>query len=176
MGSETSSRSRLEVWTVAMAATVTPADVSAIEREWTMPDRGTIGIIFLMITESSLFTIFVVAYLVYSGRSLNGPYPKDVLELPIVSTICLLSSSLTVVIAEHALKRNQLGRFKLWWLVTMVLGGEFLTATGVEWYHLIYKEGLTISTNLFGTTYYSLVGLHASHVVVGLFFLLIVMA
>src|SRR4051794_17342345 len=159
-----------------MAATVTPTDLAALEREWTMPDRGTIGIIFLMITESSLFTIFVVAYLVYSGRSLNGPYPKDVLELPIVSTICLLSSSLTVVIAEHALKRNQLGRFKLWWLLTIVLGGEFLTATGVEWYHLIYKEGLTISTNLFGTTYYSLVGLHASHVVVGLFFLLIVMA
>jgi len=157
-----------------MAATVSPAD--SIEREWTMPDRGTIGIIFLMITESSLFTIFVVAYLVYIGKSPNGPFPKDVLELPIVSSICLLSSSLTIVIAEKALKRNQLGRFKLWWLVTILLGCEFLTATGMEWYHLIYKEGLTISTNLFGTTYYSLVGLHASHVVVGLFFLLLVMA
>jgi cytochrome c oxidase subunit 3/cytochrome o ubiquinol oxidase subunit 3 len=117
----------------------------------------------------------VVAYLIYNGKSLAGPFPKDVLEVPILASICLLSSSLTVVLAENALKRNQLGRFKLWWLVTILLGGEFLTATGVEWYHLIYKEGLTISTNLFGTTYYSLVGLHASHVVVGLFFLLLVM-
>ncbi len=158
-----------------MAATVTPADVGALEREWTLPDRGTIGIILLMITETSLFTIFVVAYLVYIGRSVTGPFPKDVLEVPILASICLLSSSLTIVLAENALKRNQVGRFKLWWFVTILLGGEFLTATGLEWYHLIYKEGLTISTNLFGTTYYSLVGLHASHVVVGLFFLLLVM-
>lgn len=158
-----------------MAATVTPADVKALEREWTLPDRGTVGIILLMIMETSLFAIFVVAYLVYIGKSLSGPYPKDVLEVPILASICLLSSSLTIVLAENALKRNQVGRFKLWWLVTILLGGEFLTATGLEWYHLIYKEGLTISTNLFGTTYYSLVGLHASHVIVGLFFLLLVM-
>lgn len=158
-----------------MAATVTPANVAELERQWTMPDRGTIGIILLMITESSLFTIFVVAYLVYIGRSLSGPYPKDVLELPVVSSICLLSSSLTIVIAENALKRNQLGKFKLWWALTILLGGEFLIATGLEWWKLIYKDGLTISTNLFGSTYYSLVGLHASHVVVGLFFLSLVM-
>jgi cytochrome c oxidase subunit III len=158
-----------------MAATATPTNVEELERQWTLPDRGTMGIILLMITESSLFTIFVVAYLVYIGRSVTGPFPKDVLEVPIVASICLLSSSATIVIAENALKRNQLGRFKLWWMVTILLGLEFLTATGLEWYHLIYKEGLTISTNLFGTTYYSLVGLHASHVIVGLFFLLLVM-
>jgi cytochrome c oxidase subunit III len=115
-----------------------------------------------------------MAYLVYIGRSVNGPYPKDVLELPVFSSICLLSSSLTVVFAERALEHHRLGRFKLWWLITIGLGLEFLTATGMEWYHLIYKEHLTISTNLFGTTFYSLVGLHASHVIVGLFFLSLV--
>ena len=107
LGSEASARSGLEIRTIAMAATVTPADAGALEREWTLPDRGTLGIILLIITESALFTIFVVAYLVYIGKSLNGPFPKDVLELPIVSSICLLSSSLTIVIAEHALKQNQ---------------------------------------------------------------------
>ena len=71
-----------------MAATVTPADVGALEREWTLPDRGTVGIILLMITESALFTIFVVAYLVYIGRSITGPFPKDVLKVPIVASIC----------------------------------------------------------------------------------------
>jgi cytochrome c oxidase subunit III len=66
--------------------------------------------------------------------------------------------------------------FKLWWIATIALGLEFLTATGIEWHKLIYKDHLTIATNLFGTTYYSLVGLHASHVIVGMVFLLLVMA
>jgi cytochrome c oxidase subunit 3 len=151
------------------------SDALTLEREWKLPDRGTIGIIFLIITESALFTIFVVAYLVYIGKSLTGPYPKDVLELPIVASICLLSSSLTIVFAEHALKKNHLGQFKLWWLATICLGMEFLISTALEWRTLIYEDHLTVSTNLFGTTFYSLVGLHASHVIVGLTFLLLVM-
>lgn len=147
----------------------------SMEQEWTLPDRGKVGILFLIITESSLFTIFLVAYVVYIGKSIVGPYPKDVLELPILSTICLLSSSLTVYFAEHALKHGNIAKFKLWLMATIVLGGEFLTATGVEWYKLITKDHLTISTNLFGTTFYSLVGLHATHVIVGLLFLGMVM-
>jgi cytochrome c oxidase subunit 3/cytochrome o ubiquinol oxidase subunit 3 len=59
--------------------TISEAPAVPLESEWKLPDRGTIGIIFLIITESSLFTIFVVAYLVYAGKSLSGPYPKDVL-------------------------------------------------------------------------------------------------
>jgi cytochrome c oxidase subunit III len=146
-----------------------------LESEWKLPDRGAIGIIFLMITESALFTIFVVAYLVYAGKSLAGPYPKDVLELPILASICLLSSSLTIVLAEHALAHNQLGRFKAWWFATICLGLEFLVSTGLEWRKLIVEDHLTIATNLFGSTYYSLVGLHASHVIVGLCFLILTM-
>jgi len=158
-----------------MAEQLVATDPLTLEREWKMPDRGTIGVIFLIITETALFTIFVVDYLVYIGKSLSGPYPKDVLELPIISSICLLSSSLTIVIAEHALKKGALGQFKLWWFLTIALGLEFLISTGVEWRKLIVEDHLTISTNLFGTTFYSLVGLHASHVIVGLTFLSLVM-
>ncbi len=61
-----------------------------------------------------------------------------------------------------------MGTFALWWFLTIVLGAVFLAGTLREWRHLIYDEGLTIQTNLFGTTYYSLVGLHAFHVTVGL--------
>lgn len=143
--------------------------------EWKLPDRGTMGVIFLIVTESALFTIFVVAYLVYIGRSLTGPYPKDVLDLPILASICLLSSSVTIVFAESALKRERIGLFKLWWFATILLGLEFLVSTGLEWRKLIYQDHLTVSTNLFGTTFYSLVGLHASHVIVGMLFLLLVM-
>jgi cytochrome c oxidase subunit 3/cytochrome o ubiquinol oxidase subunit 3 len=150
-------------------------ETAAAPAEWKLPDRGTMGIIFLIVTETALFTIFVVAYLVYIGKSLSGPYPKDVLDLPILASICLLSSSITIVFAEHALKRHRIGLFKLWWLATILLGLEFLVSTGIEWHKLIYEDHLTISTNLFGTTYYSLVGLHASHVIVGMAFLLLVM-
>ena len=154
---------------------VVTADALTLEREWTLPDRGTVGVIFLIITETALFTIFVAAYLIYIGKSLTPPYPRQVLDLPILASICLLSSSLTIVFAEHALHRNNLARFKLWWVVTICLGLEFLISTGVEWRKLIKEDHLTISTNLFGTTFYSLVGLHASHVIVGLCFLLTVM-
>jgi cytochrome c oxidase subunit 3/cytochrome o ubiquinol oxidase subunit 3 len=151
-----------------------PANALQMEREWKLPDRGTVGIIFLIVTESSLFLMFVAAYLVYIGKSLTGPYPKDVLEMPIVASICLFSSSATVVFAEKALAKHKVGAFKLWWLLTILLGAYFLWATGAEWHKLIYEDHLTISTNLFGTTFYSLVGLHASHVLVGLIFLSIV--
>jgi len=154
---------------------VLTADALTLEHDWKLPDRGAVGIIFLIITETSLFVIFVATYLIYIGKSLVGPYPKDVLDLPILATICLLSSSGTIVLAEHALEKGHLGWFKLWWLVTICLGLEFLAATALEWRKLIWEDHLTISTNLFGTTFYSLVGLHASHVTVGMIFLLMVL-
>jgi cytochrome c oxidase subunit III len=132
------------------------------------PYKGLVGMYCLILAESSIFTIFVVAYLFYLGKSVNGPTPKDVLEMPIFATICLLSSSLTIHLAVSALKKASWGAFRLFWFLTLALGTIFLTATGMEWRRLIYEKGLTLSTNLFGTTYYSLVGLHAFHVTLGL--------
>ncbi len=132
------------------------------------PLSGRIGIASLIVAETSLFGVFVVAYLFYIGKSLNGPYPKDVLDLPVLATICLLSSSISVALGVRALRAGDVRRSGLWLLVTVLLGGIFLAATAREWYGLIYKHGLTMGTNLFGTTYYPLVGLHASHVIIGL--------
>jgi cytochrome c oxidase subunit 3/cytochrome o ubiquinol oxidase subunit 3 len=142
--------------------------------EWSLPSRRKVGVIGLILTESALFTIFVVAYLFYIGKSATGPYPNQVLELPILATVCLLSSSLTVVLAERAFRRGNNRGFQLWWLVTIILAAVFLGATALEWHKLIFRDHLTISTNLFGTTFYSLVGLHASHVIVGLILLVLV--
>jgi cytochrome c oxidase subunit III len=138
------------------------------EAEWVLPQHGRVGMFSLIAAESAIFTIFVVAYIFYLGKSVSGPAPRDVLELPIFSTICLLSSSLTIHLAVRALRQAKIGAFGSWWFVTMALGAIFLASTGREWHHLIYDKGLTVSTNLFGTTYYSLVGLHAFHVTVGL--------
>jgi cytochrome c oxidase subunit 3/cytochrome o ubiquinol oxidase subunit 3 len=124
--------------------------------------------------ESAIFTIFVVAYLFYLGKSVTGPQPKDVLHAPIFYSICLLSSSLTIHLAVRRLIGRNTAAFALWWFLTILLGGTFLYGTAREWVDLIYDKGLTISTNLFGTTYYSLVGLHAFHVTVGLLALSVV--
>src|ERR1700758_4424465 len=146
-----------------------------IPQAWTLPYRGKVAMACLIIAESSIFTIFVVAYLFYLGKSLTGPTPKDVLETPIFFTICLLSSSITIHFASKSLERDKRPAFLALWSLTIILGGLFLFGTGREWYRLIYEHGLTISTNLFGTTYYSLVGLHAFHVTAGLIMLAVVL-
>ena len=135
---------------------------------WTQPSRGVVGMACLIVAESAIFVIFVVAYLFYIGKSLSGPTPREVLEIPWFASICLLSSSMTVHLAVHALRHSRVERCALWLAGTILLGGIFIGATAFEWYDLIYRRGLTIRTNLFGTTFYSLVGLHASHVIVGL--------
>jgi cytochrome c oxidase subunit 3/cytochrome o ubiquinol oxidase subunit 3 len=135
---------------------------------WTLPDRGRVGVLCLIVTETALFTIFVVAYLFYIGASRVGPFPKDVLALPIWPTFCLLSSSVTVWFAERTLHHRRFGAFVAWVAITAGLGAEFIHQTAREWRHLIVADHLTIATNVFGTTFYSLVGLHASHVIVGL--------
>lgn len=137
--------------------------------------RGKVGMWCLIIAESAIFSIFVVAYLYYAGKSLSGPTPAQVLDVPYLTSICLFSSSLTILLAEKALHRGKVKVFGIFWFVTIALGVIFLVGTGLEWYRLIYRDGLTISTNLFGTTFYSLVGLHAFHVTVGLIGLTIIL-
>jgi len=152
----------------AVAVDIAPTPAVAAPAVWTLPDRGVVGMVSFIIAESAIFTIFVVAYLFYLGKSLAGPTPRDVLEVPIFYTICLLSSSVTIHLAGQRLERNESKTFLVLWLITIALGAVFLFGTTQEWRRLIYEHGLTISTNLFGTTYYSLVGLHAFHVTLGL--------
>jgi cytochrome c oxidase subunit 3/cytochrome o ubiquinol oxidase subunit 3 len=141
---------------------------------WNLPSRGRVAMLSLIIGEIAIFTIFVVAYVYYIGKSLTGPTPQ-ILELPIFNTVCLLSSSVTIWLAERQIERGKMRPFAAWWALTIILGVVFIVGTGLEWHKLIYLDGLTIHTNLFGTTFYSLVGLHATHVVVGLLMLGIVM-
>src|SRR5580692_2605725 len=135
---------------------------------WNLPARGPVAMYCLIFAEVAIFTIFFVAYIFYIGKSLTGPQPREVLHAPILLTICLLSSSLTIHFAVRSLRSGRIVSFGLWWFLTITLGSIFLLGTFREWHQLIYYEGLTIQTNLFGTTYYSLVGLHAFHVTVGL--------
>src|SRR3954462_14673899 len=117
------------------------------EAEWRLPSRGKVAMAGLIVAESAIFTIFVVAYLFYLGKSITGPTPREVLETPIFYTICLLSSSLTIHLAAKFLARGIGFGFLGLWLLTIGLGGLFLYGTAQEWHRLIYQHGLTISTN-----------------------------
>jgi cytochrome c oxidase subunit III len=152
---------------IALTATESP-----LSQEW----RGPVGMWCLIAAESAIFTIFVVAYLYYVGKSVSGPTPNEVLRLPIFDSMCLFSSSFTIRWAERAIEQGDLRKFRQWLLLTVALGAVFIAGTAREWVRLIYLKGLTISTNLFGTTFYSLVGLHAFHVIVGLTGLSIILA
>jgi cytochrome c oxidase subunit 3 len=135
---------------------------------WNLPTRGRVAMYCLIAAETAIFTIFVIAYIFYIGKSITGPQPREVLHLPVFVTVCLLSSSLTIHLAVGLLRNGRIISFALCWLLTIALGAIFLLGTFQEWRHLIRDDGLTIQTSLFGTTYYSLVGLHAFHVTVGL--------
>ncbi len=140
--------------------------------EWT---RGQVGTLLLILAETSFFCIFIVAYLFYIGKSLSGPYPHEVLTRPWLATVLLLSSSGTIVWAVRDLERGRLSNSLSWLFATILLGGAFLGFTAFEWYELIVHHGLTLSTNLFGTTYFSLVGFHAAHVTIGLLLMILIL-
>jgi cytochrome c oxidase subunit III len=146
----------------------TPIAVAQPEMPLSHELRGRVGMWCLIAAESTIFIIFVVMYLYSAGKSLSGPTPREVLDVPYFISICLFSSSFTIVMAERAITRGKVTRFGIWWLLTLVLGTIFILGTAREWYELIYRDGVTISSSLFGTTFYSLVGLHAFHVLVGL--------
>jgi len=134
------------------------------------------GMIAFLVSEVAFFSTLIVVYIAYIGQDISGPTP-EILSLYLVlgTTACLLSSSATVHLAERALRHGSHSAFRLWWAATIVLGVAFLAGTGYEWFNLIVNEGLTISRNLFGTTFYTLVGFHALHVTGGVITMLIVL-
>src|ERR1700741_1988808 len=134
MGPQASGRSRLEVRMSAFSATLNEGNL-----EWRLPSRGRVGMWCLIAAEAAIFTIFVVAYIFYIGKSITGPQPKDVLHPPIFYTVCLLASSLTIHIALRRITAGKMWAFARWWLLTILLGGIFLFGTAREWNQLIFR-------------------------------------
>src|SRR5262249_45188654 len=141
---------------------------------------GQWGMVAFLSSEVALFSTLILTYVIFYGRDslpggLGGPTPREVLSLPLVigMTVCLLASSLTIHLADRSLRRGHDGLFVALLLATIALGVAFLLGTAHEWYDLIRTHGLTISRNLFGTTYYTLVGFHAFHVTGGVVVMLI---
>src|SRR5579871_3471247 len=93
---------------------------------WDLPARGPVAMYCLIAAETAIFTIFVIAYIFYIGKSATGPQPRDALHPPLFLTLCLLSSSLTIHFAVRSLKAGSVVSFGLWWLLTLALRSIFL--------------------------------------------------
>jgi cytochrome c oxidase subunit 3/cytochrome o ubiquinol oxidase subunit 3 len=140
------------------------------------------GMIAFLVSEAAFFSTLLMTYLWYLGRDIVGPTPAEALSLPLVigNTIVLLSSSVTIYLAERSLQSDgsivrPRARFCWFWGATIVLGVLFLGGTAYEWYDLMVRHHLTISRNLFGTTYYTVVGFHGLHVTAGVVTMLILL-
>lgn len=138
------------------------------------------AIVIFILSEAALFGGLFGGYL-YNMFSLgtwlpeNTPHGVPPLTTALILSVFLLSSSGTMQIAEAKLAKGNMGGFKSWLLVTMVLGGAFIVGMATEWSKLI-GEGFTVSTNAFGTFFYTITGMHGSHVLVGLTLMLILMS
>ncbi len=119
------------------------------------------------------FGPLITTYLLYRGKSLVGPYPHEIIDVPLtsISTFVLLTSSLAMVLALAALQRDDKKGTRLWLLVTALLGTAFLGFQGYE-FNAFVHEGLTPRTNVFGSTFFTLTGFHGAHVTVGVIWLL----
>ena len=124
-------------------------------------------------SECMFFGTLISTYLVYRGRSVSGPTPHEILNIPLtsISTFVLLMSSLMMVLALAAIQRGDMGKFRLFIGLTALLGLTFLGFQVYE-FTTFSQEGLTLQTNLFGSTFYTLTGFHGAHVTVGVIWLL----
>jgi cytochrome c oxidase subunit 3 len=135
------------------------------------------GMLSFLLSEVAFFSTLIVAYVTFLGTDTVGPTPAEALSLPLVlgTTTCLLASSFVIHLAEQSLERGDQRSFCLWWAGTIALGIVFLAGTALEWRELIEHHHLTISRNLFGTTYYTLVGFHALHVTAGVIAMMVIL-
>ncbi len=123
-------------------------------------------------SECLFFGSLISTYLVYKGRSVSGPTPQEIFDIPFtsVSSFVLLASSLMMVLALSALQRGNLRQMRVWLLATALLGGLFLGGQVYE-FTTFYNEGLTLQTNLFGSSFFVLTGFHGAHVTIGVVWL-----
>jgi heme/copper-type cytochrome/quinol oxidase subunit 3 len=128
-------------------------------------------------SDCMFFGSLIATYMVYKNRSLDGPLPREIFDIPYtsVSAFVLLLSSLTMVLALAALQRGDEPRMRIWLSATALLGCVFLGGQSYA-FNIFYHEGLTLSRNLFGSTFFTLTGFHGTHVAIGVFWLLSLVA
>jgi cytochrome c oxidase subunit 3/cytochrome o ubiquinol oxidase subunit 3 len=120
-----------------------------------------------------LFGALISTYILYRGRSIVGPFPKGVYDIPYtsVSSFVLLMSSLTMVLALAAMQRKDQRRMRVWLATTALLGATFIGGQVYE-FTVFYRAGLSLHENLFGSSFFVLTGFHGAHVTIGILMLI----
>ena len=137
-------------------------------------DNRKVGMWIFLGSDCMFFGSLIGTYLSYKGKSLSGPGPHDVFNIPLTSesAAVLLLSSLTMVLALAALQRHDRKWTGLWLLATALLGAHFVLNQVYEFTTFVLHDGLTLSTNLFGSSFFTLTGFHGAHVTGGVIWLL----
>jgi cytochrome c oxidase subunit I len=168
-------RSRRPLWDVANPDRPDPVVGTRGSIDAFTPEKNHAGVITFIISEAGFFAILIIAYLFYNAFPQAGPnsHQLDLFKTGIFS-VCLFSSSFTIWRSEVGQRNQKRGRMLVWLAATILLGGIFIVGQGMEYWHLL-ESGVSVSSNLFATTFFTLTGFHGLHVCVGLIALLIVL-
>ncbi len=139
-----------------------------------MTDKYKLGMLFFLASEVAFFDMLILAYIYYTGAEVNGPNAATALNPAVTSifTVSLLASSFTLWRGQKSIEHGEQSGLRLWLLATIVLGAIFIGGQAWEWTNLI-RDNVTISSSLFGTTFFTLTGFHGLHVISGLIVLLV---
>ena len=131
-------------------------------------DNRKLGVWALLGSEAVFFSALIVTYIVMRGKSVSGPLPHEALDVPLtaVNTFVLICSSLTMVTALAAIQRGDTRGLRGWLIATALLGLGFLSGQATE-FSMLFRHGLSLSSNLFGATFFTLTGFHGAHVFAG---------
>jgi len=140
-------------------------------------DNRKLGVWTLLGSEAVFFSALIVTYIVMRGKSVSGPLPHEALDVPLtaVNTFVLICSSLTMVTALAAIQRGDARGLRRWLIATAVLGLTFLSGQAIE-FSTLFHRGLSLSSNLFGATFFTLTGFHGAHVFAGVIWISFVLA
>ncbi|MGI8435851.1 MAG: cbb3-type cytochrome c oxidase subunit I, partial [Chthoniobacterales bacterium] len=168
-------RSRRPLWDVANPDRPDPVVGTKGEIDRVAPEKNRAGVVAFILSETGFFGILILAFLYYNATPQAGPSSR---ELDLVKTgcfsLCLFASSFTIWRSEKGLHAGKQGRMIGWLIATIVLGGIFMVGQGLEYWHL-FQSGVSVNSNLFATTFFTLTGFHGIHVCVGLIALLIML-
>ncbi|PKB78300.1 MAG: cytochrome oxidase subunit III [SAR202 cluster bacterium Io17-Chloro-G9] len=156
-----------------MAHAVDPGHASEAEQTTTGLNHRKLLMWVFLGSDCLFFGALIATYMVYRGQSLNGPYPIDIIDVPVttISTFVLLCSSFAMVQALAATNANDQRGIKIWLLVVILLGATFIGFQMYE-FNAFKNEGLALGTNLFGASFFTLTGFHGAHVTLGIIWLL----
>jgi heme/copper-type cytochrome/quinol oxidase subunit 3 len=158
----------------AIAATAGSVPAVHDDHHYTSTGQNSRKVLFwtFLGSECMFFGSLIATYMVYKGKDKVGPHPHEILNIPLtsVSAFVLLMSSLTMVLALAGIQKRKMNQARLWLAATATLGMMFVGFQCYEFTHFAH-EGLLLSTNLFGSTFYVLTGFHGTHVTVGVIWL-----